>query len=207
MSLTLAQVRNRVRRGIRATTSQYGDEEIDADINEVISGARDDRMFVPVQDETLVQASETYEYPLTGSTDLTLITYVTDLYPETIEAGIFERQAISKYLWEIEPASTPYIHFSMADWYADDGKKLRLIGMKPQAAVTAETDVIYLPESYVVMKSRAKAHNNLSSGAGGSRSNWHGQQVAICEQYAEISRMSAYEFKIPPHSRMVKGRF
>lgn len=207
MSLTLAEVRQRVRRGLTVTPHAYADEHIDADINEVISAARDDRMVIPQYDETLVQAADTYEYPLTGSSVLTSIAFITDIFPETVEAGIFERQAISKYVWEIEESSTPYINFSTVDWFPDDGKKFRLHALKFQGSVSDDTDIIYLPETYIVMKARAKGHNLLSSGASGGRSNWHINQVALCEQYAEISRMNAHEFKIPPHTRRIPGRF
>lgn len=207
MSLILGEIRKRVRRGLAAGEAQYSNEDIDADVNEAISGARADRLFVRVEDETMVQTAGQYEYPLTGSDILTALTFITDIYPESTEAGIFERQAISKYIWEIEGAATPYINFSTFDWYPDDSKKFRIIGLIAQVAVNADTDVIYLPESYIVNKARAMGHNKLSSGAGGSRSSWHGQQVAIAEQYAELARMSAFEFKIPPHSRIVNGRF
>lgn len=207
MSLTLGEIRNRVRRGLSATVSQYGDEDIDADINEAISGAKADRLFIRVQDETLEQTADQYEYPLTGVDVLDYVVFVTDLYPESIETGIFESEPLSKMLWTIEGATIPYISFPTYNWYPDNGKKIRLIGMKEQPQVNTDDDVVYLPESYIVNKARAFGHNNLSSGAGGGRSSWHGQQVAIREQYAELARMSAFEYKIPPNSRIVTGRF
>lgn len=200
-ALTLADVRRRVKSNL---AGEMGDEDIDTEINMAIEFAETDGLYIPVADESLSQADDTYEYNLTGG-ELGNIKYIRDIFLESSDSGLFYDVPLGKAYWTIEEAGTPFLRFSKA-WTPEDAKLFRIKGYKPQAVVDEDTDEIELPAAYIVWKSLAFCHGVLSSGAASSRAAWHERRIALTEQYAEVARYSANEHKVGPHSRLVKGR-
>lgn len=205
MSLTLAEIRASVRSNVQVGSNSISDEDIDASVNQAISFAKTEKLFVPIADESLEEDTDQYEYPLTGGSLDTLV-YIANLFRETETSGEFYPESVPKSLWSVEYSSTPYILLNEIGWNIWDGYNIRVVGYGYQARVTDDEDVVYLPDSYVEWKASAFAHAKLSGGGAGGRAAWHAGQVGYCEGLAEIARHNASEFKVVPNCVLVRGR-
>lgn len=205
MTITLANARARVRFVSGTIPGEISDEDIDLAINMAISFARSDHLLVPVADETLTEAEDTYEYNLTGG-ELGNILYIVNLFEETETSGIFDVVAFPKSLYRVEEAATPYLFFNSNGWIPTANKLMRIQGLKPQTEVEDDEDEISLPQTYLVYKAASIIHQRASGNGASTRSAWHQQQIQVAEANAELDRRGAFEFKVPPNAMVVRGR-
>ena len=70
------------------------------------------------------------------------------------DSGIFyERDEIDPRDWSIIKAESPKLKLRYGNYSITAGKDLRLEGQGAQPAVSADTDIIYLPPDWLVQKS------------------------------------------------------
>jgi len=206
MPITLVNIRNDIRANLQANQQELSDATLMSFINQAIGFGESKSLLIPVADETLVVATDTYEYPFTGG-ELANLKYIHEIWQEGDTANVFD-DYIPRNYWSIEYSSTPYLYFypSIFPGKAVTDRLLRVKGFKPQARVVDDdTDTIDLPGMFVVWKASALGHAALSSSIN-RRGEWHRSQVQYSEQQAEDIRLGSREFKLPPNCRKVPGR-
>ncbi len=102
-----------------------------------------------IDDTTITLVADTYEYAL--PTSLLYLTKVTTEHE--VDGDIFyDFDVIDSRDWSIIKAYPPYLKLRKGRYSITADKDLRLEGQGTQPIVTGDTDVIYLPPSWLIQK-------------------------------------------------------
>lgn len=102
-----------------------------------------------IDDTTITLVADQYEYAL--PTNMLYLNKVTT--EDEVDGDLFyESGVVDPRTWEIMPAYPPYLKLSYDYYNIVADKDLRLEGQGTQPLVDDDTDIIYLPPSWVVQK-------------------------------------------------------
>lgn len=205
MPLTAIAIADSVRVNVQATESQLSPENMLNFVNQAIDMGKVDNLYQIVSDETLTELADTYEYALTGGV-LAELKYIYSIHEQDDDDTAIFRLLIPRNYWTLRYASVPQIYFyDHLGWSPVADKVLRITGGKTMARISDPDDTVYLPEAYVIWRATAFAHSALAAGAG-PRAQWHERQIPIANQWAEVARIGATEYRVPPQSYLVPNR-
>lgn len=206
MALALSDLREHVRANTGVTSRQVPDADLNRFINQAILRYRGDCYNV-VADESLTQATNTFEYPLSGGTYLSSLYSIHLLEGEDLtENGRYETVIPYAY-WSLEAGSPPFIRFRSDLWSPQNGRHIRVHGQVRQAQLTSDQSSLdVLDPTLVILYAEALLWRRVSLAQGDlgvlGRTN-----ATIAEASAEQYRRNlSSDRRLLPLARRIPGR-
>ena len=136
-------------------------------------------------DTSIELDTDTYQYTLS-----TQFLYIHKIEMESSTADVYNTQkSIDPRYWRVINSSTIKLEFIKDVWSPTDGRNIRITGFASPSTLDTDTEECPINPTWVAYQAAALLHQSRIRGQDND-SEWHSQQMTICQAMADKLRPS-----------------